>query len=350
MTMGVAKGTQGATEQQKALARLNLIMKGTADAQGDAERTAGSFANQGRALWSAVADLGVEFGSALLPALNVFIGAAKDAVQWVRNNVTGLESWGSMLKDWAKQVVEGIKLAIFMVLNYDLVWKTTLLSVEQGLTSAADRVRWYASNSWEFIRWFFTNFLDIAQTTARNYLQMWVNVATNFGEIWKRIWQMIKTGGRQGFNDLVQIVARDMKTFSSLPEFKAFQGTDFSDRWAANAEKWATRMEAMQGKAKQVGQATRKELDLSSLFRQFDSGIGASAGVSGKGMEIKVAITGIEEQFRKTLTARFEESDAKKGIRFQEVTARNTEELVKKQDENTDKLVKAVEDNSGAAE
>jgi hypothetical protein len=347
MAMGIEAGTQGATEQQKALARLNLIMQGTADAQGDAERTAGSFANQGRALWAAVADLGVEFGSMLLPALNLFTGAAKDAVQWAQNNITALEGWGDTFAGWAERILEGVKLAILVVTNYDLAWKTTLLTVQQGLTNAVERVQWFASNAWEFIRWFFTNFFDIAKTTGQNFIQVWVNVATNFREIWKRIWQMIKTGGREGFNELVQLVTADMKSFASAPEFKAFQGTDFSDQWAANAQEWASRMDAMQGKAKQVGQTTRKELDLSSIFKQLEGG---ASGSGSKGMEIRVAITGIEEQFRKTLTARFEDSDSKKSVRLQEATARNTEELVRKQDENTDKIVNAVKDNVGAAE
>lgn len=65
LTMGIQGGVQAATEQQKVQARLNLIMAGTSDAQGDAIRTAGSFANQMKAMKATVANAATEFGSNL---------------------------------------------------------------------------------------------------------------------------------------------------------------------------------------------------------------------------------------------------------------------------------------------
>ncbi|RME20202.1 MAG: hypothetical protein D6800_13385, partial [Candidatus Zixiibacteriota bacterium] len=50
MRMGIEKGTKAATEQQKALARLNIIQRSTTDAQNDAIRTADSAANATRRL------------------------------------------------------------------------------------------------------------------------------------------------------------------------------------------------------------------------------------------------------------------------------------------------------------
>ncbi|MCK9435584.1 MAG: hypothetical protein M0Q12_00080 [Synergistaceae bacterium] len=55
------------SEQQKMLARLNLFMKGSKDAQGDAERTAAGFANQMRRLTSMSKEAGETLGKALLP-------------------------------------------------------------------------------------------------------------------------------------------------------------------------------------------------------------------------------------------------------------------------------------------
>ncbi|HAI41518.1 MAG TPA: hypothetical protein DCM40_27100, partial [Maribacter sp.] len=52
---------------------LNLIMAGTTDAQGDAARTADSFANQTRALKSSLALLGVEIGKELLPTATALV-------------------------------------------------------------------------------------------------------------------------------------------------------------------------------------------------------------------------------------------------------------------------------------
>ena len=43
--MGIEGGVKSATAAQKVQARLNIITAGLGDAIGDAERTAGSFAN-----------------------------------------------------------------------------------------------------------------------------------------------------------------------------------------------------------------------------------------------------------------------------------------------------------------
>jgi hypothetical protein len=67
MRMGAHKLTGAQKEQAKAQARMNLLLAGTTDAQGDAIRTAGSFANQMRGLRDNVRDLGVEIGEILLP-------------------------------------------------------------------------------------------------------------------------------------------------------------------------------------------------------------------------------------------------------------------------------------------
>ncbi|HUT11752.1 MAG TPA: hypothetical protein VMY42_14725 [Thermoguttaceae bacterium] len=81
MNMGIAKGVQGATEMQKVQARLNLILKGTTDAQGDAERTADSLANQFRAMMADVKDLAVEFGNELMPVVQSVIAEVRKLLQ-----------------------------------------------------------------------------------------------------------------------------------------------------------------------------------------------------------------------------------------------------------------------------
>lgn len=55
-------GTQAITAQEKAAAIMQLTIAGSADAMGDATRTADQLANQTRALQSTVKDLGTEFG------------------------------------------------------------------------------------------------------------------------------------------------------------------------------------------------------------------------------------------------------------------------------------------------
>lgn len=79
-----------ATEQQKVMARWAIIMRGTTAAQGDAIRSAGSFANQMKALRAKIADAAAEIGSALLPVITPLVTkiteAVKIAAAWIKEN------------------------------------------------------------------------------------------------------------------------------------------------------------------------------------------------------------------------------------------------------------------------
>lgn len=79
LNQGVLDGVKGATEQEKALARVNIILQSTADAQGDAERTSESFSNQLRGLRAAVEELLIALGeSGLLAVATEVVGALTD--------------------------------------------------------------------------------------------------------------------------------------------------------------------------------------------------------------------------------------------------------------------------------
>jgi hypothetical protein len=81
---------KNATEQQKVMARLAIIMAGTTAAQGDAVRTSDSFANQTKRLKGLLADLAVQIGSALIPPLTkvvqFFANYVKLAIEWGKTN------------------------------------------------------------------------------------------------------------------------------------------------------------------------------------------------------------------------------------------------------------------------
>ena len=76
-----AEGLTGAAlEQAKVQARLNLIIAGTSDAQGDAERTSDSYANASRGLEAAMLDLKVVIGEGLLPELAKLKAESADTI------------------------------------------------------------------------------------------------------------------------------------------------------------------------------------------------------------------------------------------------------------------------------
>jgi hypothetical protein len=81
LRMGINKTADEITNAEKVQARLNLIIAGTADAQGDAERTSGSFANSSKALSSALDELTVTAITPMLPALTGIVIGLTNAVK-----------------------------------------------------------------------------------------------------------------------------------------------------------------------------------------------------------------------------------------------------------------------------
>jgi len=75
LQMGIKKTDEELTQQEKVLARLAIIMDATKDAQGDAARTADSFANQMKGLKGDVIEVATALGQAFLPAAKSMVGA-----------------------------------------------------------------------------------------------------------------------------------------------------------------------------------------------------------------------------------------------------------------------------------
>lgn len=89
---GITKTWPEVSEQEKAVARLNIIMQSmTAQgAVGDAVKTAGSFANQLKALKARLTDVAVEIGTILLPTATKWLeqlrGIVAVAAEWISKN------------------------------------------------------------------------------------------------------------------------------------------------------------------------------------------------------------------------------------------------------------------------
>ena len=83
LNMGVEGGIKNATEAQKAFARYNIIMEGSADAQGDAADTADSAANQFRRFTSQTEELSEAIGGSLTPSVLKIVGALNTVIPLV---------------------------------------------------------------------------------------------------------------------------------------------------------------------------------------------------------------------------------------------------------------------------
>jgi len=87
MRMGIEGGIRAADEQEKVMARLNLIYAGTTDAQGDAARTAGSWANTQRSLNAILADTAATVGGNMTQALKPLLQDLRDLAREIAPEV-----------------------------------------------------------------------------------------------------------------------------------------------------------------------------------------------------------------------------------------------------------------------
>ena len=122
MTMGIAKGAKEASNAQKVTARLNLILKGTTDAHGDAARTAGSYANRVKDLESSWEMFRAELGRLL-------IGPGLDLVVWLKTTIQSTRELLQLLglmKVTTEDALSGAKKEI-------VVLETTISNISKSL-------------------------------------------------------------------------------------------------------------------------------------------------------------------------------------------------------------------------
>lgn len=105
-THGIAKQGTELTQQQKVMARYGAIMAQTSKAQGDLARTADSPTNQLRIMGQQIKQAAIEFGMALLPAIQEFLKSVKPLIERLQSGV----KWFAQLNDSTKKVVITIAL------------------------------------------------------------------------------------------------------------------------------------------------------------------------------------------------------------------------------------------------
>ena len=112
---GIAEQGAKLTEQQKILARYNLILDGTTDAQGDALRTSDSYNNQVKKLNSQIAALSETLGEKFLPAAGDAVTVISELVEvtdlWLKSENKAGISLDFLIKVMERGVVVGGTLA-----------------------------------------------------------------------------------------------------------------------------------------------------------------------------------------------------------------------------------------------
>jgi hypothetical protein len=192
MRAGLADSVSEATEQEKVQARLNLIMAGTSDAHGDAAETAGSWANQMRALKAEIAEGATAMGAKLMPVL---LPLLQNFTEWVREIMPkAVEIFGqfagnlgetvgpalALIKDAISRIAEAFGINTEEVSSTDAVlsaFKTTLDVIVVAI-KAASIVIWGISHAIkavsDAIRWVIDRFNDLKHTISTIDLPDWL--------------------------------------------------------------------------------------------------------------------------------------------------------------------------------
>lgn len=99
-------------EQEKVVARAAVILEKTADAQGDARRTADGYANSAKALQGRIKDAAISVGLLLLPALakasDFLAGATQTVVQFARFTSLSLQASFAIIGEFASNIVDSV--------------------------------------------------------------------------------------------------------------------------------------------------------------------------------------------------------------------------------------------------
>ena len=138
LNIGIKGGVKAATELQKVTARMNLLMRGSADAIGDAERTSDSFANQVKGLKADILTLAETIGTQLIPTFKGWIKSLREVipevVKYVKENKELLLSQAALV---TKILVALVILPKMIAAMKALVFIVGNLNKALGITKAA---------------------------------------------------------------------------------------------------------------------------------------------------------------------------------------------------------------------
>lgn len=125
---GWDKLTGSALEQAKVQARLNIIMRSTTDAQGDAIRTADSYANQVRGLEAAQKELYATLGTLLLPVATDVVQTMGEGARVIANDM--MPSVRALTGEYGTAVEEMIQSNLGLATSQEEVVAQTLKMAE----------------------------------------------------------------------------------------------------------------------------------------------------------------------------------------------------------------------------
>jgi hypothetical protein len=325
------KGTfEDASDQAKQLARLNIILRDTSVAQGDASRTSGSHANQMRAFSAVLKTTGVQIGQALIPSLQVIIQMMIDFARVVSANIGPIVAYGQIVS-WVFQAVANIiRETAFMLYNYDLTWAMLKFTIANAVVDMYEKVAWFAQSAMGGFKWLWDNLLQLSLSTAANIITVFRNMQANIAKIVIESWAFVASKGR----DAIDFTTRDLAAGTSSLNLDGLME-------ALNPAPNSTALQRLQMYNELLQEYGRRKNEMDEMLgrnKSDHSQRGFDIGQFGDNAEkkIKVEIVANEQLFRKNLIDAFDTKDDK-------LLQVNEQQLVQQQKDANDAKAQHVE-------
>lgn len=247
LNMGMSPKT--ATEAQKAQARFNIILRGTTAAQGDAIRSANSWANQKKALAATIENVSGAIGGKLLPIVTPLLMMFKDGVrtvgEFISQNaglVVALAGTGAglvVLGGAILGVAFGIKVAAIAVGVLTTVLGAVLSPMGLLIAGLAALV-YYSGAGGKALDWLSSRFGWLGEFASETFGD--IKQALNAGEFKlaaQLLWASVKHVWYRGTNDLFDNISEWKKSFLEIWDGAIDHASSyFIDEWAMLQTAW----------------------------------------------------------------------------------------------------------------
>lgn len=227
LNMGIEGGAAAASEQEKMQARLNMIMKGTSDAQGDAARTSGSFANQMKGLKADLEDVAIAIGEQLIPMFSGIIESVKGAFDWFSNlsdsqqriiTIVGIvvAALGPLLVilGMMANAIGALIPVVAAISAPMLAWVAGIGALVAALVWAYNNVEWFRDGvraawdvlksvfkiAWDVIKAIFSAFVETIKGVLSTVKTVWDAISSAISYAWNRVIQPLLQAAIRFFN------------------------------------------------------------------------------------------------------------------------------------------------------
>lgn len=225
---GTADLTGAQYEQAKVQARINLLMQGTTDAQGDAARTADGFANKLRGLQASLRDVAIQFGEKVLPLATRVVEKFTSLIDWVSSlserNQKLVLTLGAVaaaigplsvaigflmttLNPWAVLIGAVITAGVALVANWDSIkaWvDTNFPLISAGIGIAVDVIVKLFENIWTTAKHTWDQVVNYISTAV----EVISGIAVVFFDVFTGDWSGAWDGVKQIFSSIWEGIVR----------------------------------------------------------------------------------------------------------------------------------------------